>query len=337
LIGLGFLSIAKLSISFFSEFMFKKIAYLIVIGLFFISGVWLGHFKPHLFSTPYSYIKTILGNKDGLVYEESVQRLENNFENGTCINNNQGYSFFVAGHIYGTPGVEYNGIYEPFKTNSELDNCLFMPLGFLLGDTVVEASNLEFNILKDDLESIGNKTKIYISPGNHDVGIGPNNAKRDLYLEHFGETFQYFEYSNDLYILLDANLGNWNIIDDQLQMLKNLSFNHNKYNNVFIFSHQVIWIDNSINELSGLRVNSYEGKAKTLNFWNVVFPIIKDLGGKVFVFAGDVGAFDNKSEFFYDNILGVDFFATGMGGGKRDNFLLVHVEANKVNIELVQL
>ena len=140
-----------------------------------------------------------------------------------------------------------------------------------------------------------------------------------------------------MYILLDANLGNWNIIDDQLQMLKNLSFNHNKYNNVFIFSHQDIWIDNRINELSGLRVNSYEGKAKTLNFWNVVFPIIKDLGGKVFVFAGDVGAFDNKSEFFYDNILGVDFFATGMGGGKRDNFLLLHVSHSKVDIELVQL
>jgi len=57
----------------------------------------------------------------------------------------------------------------------------------------------------------------------------------------------------------------------------------------------------------------------------------------VFVFAGDVGAFDNESEFFYDNISGVNFFATGMGGGKRDNFLLLHVNHNKVDIELVQL
>ena len=56
-----------------------------------------------------------------------------------------------------------------------------MPLGFLLGDTVVKASNIEFNILKNDIKSIGNKTNIYISPGNHDVGTGPYNAKRDIY------------------------------------------------------------------------------------------------------------------------------------------------------------
>ena len=62
-----------------------------------------------------------------------------------------------------------------------------------------------------------------------------------------------------------------------------------------------------------------------------------DIGENVFLFAGDVGAFDNKSEFFYDNISGVNFFATGMGGGKRDNFLLLHVNHGKVGIELMQL
>jgi 3',5'-cyclic AMP phosphodiesterase CpdA len=212
-----------------------------------------------------------------------------------------------------------------------------MPLGFLLGDVVVEASSHEFNILKNDIKSIGNKTNIHISPGNHDVGTGPYNAKRDIYIQNFGETFKYFKYENDLFILLDANLNNWNIIDDQLQMLKSLNSGKNEYDNVFIFSHQVIWVDDESKNLSSLIVNSKEGKAEKLNFWNDVFPVIEDIGERVFLFAGDVGAFDNKSEFFYDNIQGVDFFATGMGGGKRDNFLFVHVNHDKVNVELVQL
>ena len=67
------------------------------------------------------------------------------------------------------------------------------------------------------------------------------------------------------------------------------------------------------------------------------FLLLKVLGKGCFLFAGDVGAFDNKSEFFYDNIQGVDFFATGMGGGERDNYLLLHVDHNKIDVELVPL
>jgi hypothetical protein len=318
--------------------MYKKLVCVLVLGLFFISGVLLGHYKPELFQIPFSYIKAVLVNEKNSVYQKSVYRLKNNFDKGTCVNKDQGYSFFVAGHVYGKPGVKYNGIYEPFKSNSKLNNCVFMPLGFLLGDTVVEASNYEFNILKNDIRSIGNNTNIFISPGNHDVGTGPYDAKRDIYIKHFGEeTFKYFNYENDLFILLDANLNNWNIIGNQLQMLKNLNSGENIYNNVFIFSHQVIWIDADNKKFSGLLMNSEEGKAEKLNFWNEVFPVINDIGEKVFVFAGDVGAFDNESEFFYDNISGVNFFATGMGGGKRDNFLLIHINHGKVQIELIHL
>ena len=319
--------------------MYKKLVCILVLGFSLVSGVLLGRYNPELFTIPFSYMKSILVNEDvsTSTYQKSVHRLKNNFDKGACSSKDQGYSFFVAGHVYGSPGSDYNGIYEPFKSNSKLNDCVFMPLGFLLGDVVIEASNHEFNILKNDIKSIGNKTNIHISPGNHDVGTGPYDAKRDIYIQNFGETFKYFKYENDLFILLDANLNNWNIIDDQLQMLKSLNSGKNEYDNVFIFSHQVIWVDDESKNLSSLIVNSKEGKAEKLNFWNDVFPVIEDIGERVFLFAGDVGAFDNKSEFFYDNIQGVDFFATGMGGGKRDNFLFVHVNHDKVNVELVQL
>ncbi len=315
----------------------KNLIFILLLVFFFI-GVLLGHYKPGLFKVPLDYMKSVLVSDGGSVYVESTYRLKTNFNTkATCGKKDQQYSFFVAGHVYGKPGSKYHGIYEPFKNNSKLNDCAFMPFGFLLGDTVVEASNYEFNILKNNIKLIGNKTQIHISPGNHDIGTGRYNAKRDIYEQNFGETYKYFKYENDLFILLDANLNNWNISGDQLQMLKKLNLGEDEYNNVFIFSHQVIWADANNKKLSGLILNSEEGKAEKLNFWNEVFPIIENIGKNVFVFAGDVGAFDNNSEFFYDNISGVNFFATGMGGGKRDNFLLLHIDHEQVNIELVQL
>ena len=317
--------------------MHKRLAFLFLLGLFFISGVLMDHYKPELLKIPFSFAKLILVNENSSVFEESESRLSEKFNTGSCGTEEEGYSFFVAGHVYGKPGTKYEGIYEPFKSNETLKKCSFMPLGFLVGDAVVEASNHEFNILKRDIKTIGNNTKIYISPGNHEVGTGKFNAKRDIYLENFNETFGFLQYKNDLFILLDANLHNWNIIGDQLQMLKDLKSGMNDYDNVFIFSHQVIWIDGENKKFSGLIPNSQEGRAKELNFWNEVFPIINNIGKKIFLFAGDVGAFDNESEFFFDNLLGVNFFATGMGGGEKDNFLLLHVDQNEVRIELVKL
>ncbi len=314
----------------------EKFAYAFLLATFFISGVLLGHYKPELFATPLSYLKTALSDDKNSFYEESITRLNQKFKKGSCASNNQGYSFFVAGHVYGTPGTSYEGFYKPFKNNMVLKNCSDMPLGFLLGDAVVEASNYEFNILQDEIKSLGNDTKVHISPGNHEVGTGPYNAKRDLYIKNFGKTFKFFRYESDLFILLDANSHYWNILDNQLQMLKDLSLKKAEYRNVFIFSHQVIWADSNNKRFSRLITNSKEGKAEKLNFWNDVFPLIKDLGKNVFFFSGDVGAFDNDSEFFYDNISNVDFFATGMGGGKRDNFLILHVNQGNVEIELIE-
>ena len=115
-----------------------------------------------------------------------------------------------------------------------------------------------------------------------------NRSKKVSRRKNEAKTFKYFKYENDLFILLDANLHNWNIIGDQLQMLKNLNSGENEYNNVFIFSHQVIWIDTENKKFSGLITNSKEGKAKKLNFWNEVFPVINDIGEKVFLFAATV-------------------------------------------------
>ena len=105
------------------------------------------------------------------------------------------------------------------------------------------------------------------------------------------------------------------------------------YDNVFVFTHQVIWLDSNNTKLSDLIANDHGPEES--NFWNEVFPIISNTGEHIYLFSGDVGAFDTGSEFFYENISGVEFFATGMGGGERDNFLFLHVDNSGVNVELI--
>ena len=212
-----------------------------------------------------------------------------------------------------------------------------MIYGFLLGDIVRESTHKSFKLVKSDLQLINPKISNYIVPGNHDVGIGKNNDKRVIFIQNFGKTYNNFEHGKDLFILLDANVDNWNILNDQLQLLESLSNNGRKYHNVFIFTHQVIWYNENNSIFSKVEPNSWEGYSDTTNFWNEIFPVISNIGEKIYLFAGDVGAFPNNSEFFYAKHENMQFFATGMGGGERDNFLITSVIDGQVNVALIPL
>ena len=65
--------------------------------------------------------------------------------------------------------------------------------------------------------------------------------------------------------------------------------------------------------------------------------MFSDLTNDVYFFAGDIGAFPNGNELFYTKYLNVKFLATGMGGGMRDNFLIVSVINGDVEIFFVPI
>ena len=253
--------------------------------------------------------------------------------------NSMGYSFYVAGHTSGRPGVESNGLYAAFTDKFHLINEYKpMKFGFLLGDVVKEASNEAWRLVKKDLDSLDPRIKNIIVPGNHDVGHGEHNAKRDIFLQQFGKTFSSFEHENDLFIMLDANIDGWNISGKQQQFLNNILVNKRaNINNIFMFSHQVIWQDDNKPEFAKIKPNSLEGRSNSVNFWSEVFPLFSSLDNDVYIFSGDVGAFPNGSEWFYTKYSNVTFAATGMGGGERDNFLIVSVTEGRVKIFLVPI
>jgi|TARA_B110000438_G_scaffold88965_1_gene88448 hypothetical protein len=252
---------------------------------------------------------------------------------------NQGYSFYIAGHTYGKPGVESKGLYGPFTDKFHLINKYqSIKFGFLLGDLVKKASNEAWELVKKDLNSLDPRIENIIVPGNHDVGKGAHGALREIFLQQFGKTFFSFKHGKDLFIMLDGNISEWNISGEQLQFLKqSLPNKKDSTSNIFIFSHQLIWQSSSKPEFKKIKPNSLEGRSNNLNFWDEVFPLFSDLTNNVYFFSGDIGAFPNGNELFYAKYLNVTFVATGMGGGMRDNFLIVSVIKDHVEIFFVPI
>lgn len=233
------------------------------------------------------------------------------------------HSFFIAGHAYGDPREKANnkGLYKPFKDKIPyINNEKNMNNGFLLGD--IAWGPKWWSYTKDDITKFN--MPIHVVRGNHD---GPLKQ----FEKNFGKSYYSFVQNKDLFIILDANIDGWSISGKQLIFLKNTLRNkRDKVNNIFIFSHQLLWWNKE--EFAKPKPNSLHGKKEETNFWSTIEPLLRSQSKPVFLFAGDVGAFskkyrkrDHTIEYSYHNYDNITFIASGMGGGVRDNFVIVDV------------
>lgn len=245
------------------------------------------------------------------------------------------YSFFVAGHVYGYPGEsEANiGVHPPFKEKLGLiKNNPNIAFGVFTGDMVYSGSKeKEWDELDADI-SYMNK-KIYFAPGNHDSG---HSKSRAVFIERYGPTYQSFITKNNLFIILDPNLKGWNIAGDQLKWLKEeLTTKSDEANNIFVFFHQILWWAKD-NEFKNYKPNSPSGRAEEINFFSEVYPLFKELPNQVYMFAGDTGVYE-KGVMYYKKE-NITFIASGMGGRKQDNFVIININKNNtVSFQLVAL
>ncbi|MGB0368926.1 MAG: metallophosphoesterase family protein [Flavobacteriales bacterium] len=241
------------------------------------------------------------------------------------------YSFFIAGHTYGTPGGSNVGLYPPFKQKFSLLNAEEnLALGVLTGDIVRNSNESEWNAVDADLNTLN--VPVHFAVGNHDV------TNPTLFETRYGATYYAFNNGSDLFIILDPNIDGWNISGDQLSFLDStLNANSSSVNNIFIFSHQLLWWQ-ADNIFSSVYPNSLTGRNESTNFWSAVEPLFSELSNDVFLFTGDVGAFPTGKEVFYHCYDNVRFIASGMGGGQRDNFIITEVsESGQVRFRLVAL
>ena len=231
--------------------------------------------------------------------------------------NEPGYRFIVAGHTYGKPGSDALGLHPPFRENFDyIKRSKNMAFAVFTGDIVRKSNPAAWDRVDDDNRSLG--LPIHFSPGNHD------HANRQLYLERYGvegKTYYSFSHDKDLFIILDGNKAGWSITGEQLSFLTETLKNAQRYDNVFVFVHQLIWWDKR-EDFSKLHPNSMIGRKEPVNFWPELMPMFEQLSNAVYIFAGDTGAFPGSSPsyFQYKN---VSLIASGMGGGDVDNFLIV--------------
>ncbi len=241
------------------------------------------------------------------------------------------YSFFVAGHTYGTPGYPTGGLYAPFIDKFYLlndnENIKF---GVFTGDIVISGTEELWDKVDEDLNKL--KMPVYFAPGNHDM------SNRQLFEQRYGPTYYSFLFEKDAFIVLDPNIDNWNISGSQLIFLDSVVNSlSDTIKNVFIFQHQLLWVEKD-NVFKNIRLNSTSGRAEEINFWTEVIPLVQDMPQKVVFFAGDLGAGSWSDDFMYYEIGKVTFIATGMGEGKGDNFIIVDIlEDNSVEYHLISL
>ena len=244
----------------------------------------------------------------------------------------QPYSFFIAGHVYGTPGVENVGFHPPFKAKFEyIQGREEIELGFLLGDMVYWGSEEKWNNVVAEIDTLG--LPCYIAVGNHDM-INP-----DSFYAQFGDTTYYsFSYNNDLFIILDPNLDSWNISGEQLTFLQNiLSEQAEGHDNIFVMMHQLIWWAPD-NQYSVITLNSTQGRADEINFWTEIEPLFHNLDNNVIMCAGDLGAASYASSLMYDQYDNITFIGTGMGKLTDDNFIVINVDQYKnISYDLICL
>jgi len=246
------------------------------------------------------------------------------------------YSFFVAGHTYGDPREKgaTKGIYQPFVEKFEFINeQKNMKAGFFLGDVVWRPDVWEEAL--EDIETLN--MPVHIVRGNHDGPLKEFEKK-------FGKSYSSYIEEDNLFIILDANLDKWNISGDQLVFLMNTLRNDSEgVNNIFVLLHQVIWW--SEDKFRRPRPNSTQNRAENPNYWSKLEPLFQNAEKPVYLFAGDVGAFSSATlkttltvEYFYHKENNITYISSGMGGGVKDNFVIVDIlNDHSVAFRLVHL
>lgn len=271
---------------------------------------------------PYQQIKIFKNNhidiylKHRFYTKETTKcsRQKNYFKN----ENKKTYTFFIAGHTYGAPHKKkdlslYKNFYKIISKNSKYD------FGIFAGDFVQDANNEAWSAVDKQIEKIGHK--IYLVAGNHDF-----DKKDGLYEKRYGRSYYYFRNQKDLFIVLNSTQDKLNIIDDQLKFLKE-TIKKQKFNNLFIISHHMIWMFNKeiFNSNEDKRLNftsAYLPKNFKTNFWDDIAPLLLELKNNVYLISGNIGQFPNDRSIYCSNYKNIKFLSTGMGGGKYDNFII---------------
>ena len=238
------------------------------------------------------------------------------------------YSFFIAGHTYGSPNGKNLGIYPKFY-NELLNNKNNFDFGILAGDVTRQGDEISWDFFDNQIKNFD--YRIYIAPGNHDIGSSAIDEKKISFKKRYGNLYRSFKFKNDLFIILNPYEDRWSIKNEQLDFLKKeLKNNFQLVDNIFIITHPAIYINQKFN----IKVHNFVGAGKNINFWDEIYPLFKKYNNNYYIIAGDVGGYHNGYELFCHKFENKIFLASGMGGGVHDNYLIFKKIKKKIKVEV---
>ena len=248
------------------------------------------------------------------------------------------YSFFIAGHTYGNHLAENIHLHPPFKNQfAYIRDYPDITFGILTGDIVRESNVKSWDAVDEDIADLG--MPVYFAPGNHDV----NN--RELFELRYGDplnnnrTYRYFKNEQDLFIVLDSELDEWNISGDQLTFLMDvIGENAKDSRNIFVLVHALIWWDDE-NIFKNVHTNWWPPFIPdTTNYWTDVEPLLQSTSKPVYLVAGDLGANEQATPYMYYKDGNIIYIGSGMGNLVDDNFLFVRADSlGNVSFDLIAL
>jgi len=226
----------------------------------------------------------------------------------------QEFSFIVVGHVY----PQYEALKNVLKQAKKTEASFIILTGDLINGEPKSIEERWQNFEKIMAES---EIPFYIAPGNHEVG---DEAKRKIFEERFGETFQSFIFQNSKFILLNSNDRtreyHQDIDQEQREFLRREYQDPGSYEHIFLFLHHPLWLKDFSLTNGSYPENRWEQE---------IHPLIKEK--TKYVFAGD------STTFFYTEQEGVFYLVDGFGQQQRKTipyFLEVQVKGKEVNIEV---
>lgn len=310
----------KFTIFYKNKFVFL---FFFLICLFFIISIFRNN--PNLTYT----FKMLYYNGINRIFETEVRKVSQNCKFSKNLKRKINFDkdfFFIAGHTYGSIYNQDEIIYPKFYSwlNS---NKTKITRGFFVGDFIKNFNDANIEIFNKKISNLNFDT--FYAPGNHEFD---QENKRKLFKKYFGKTYYSYQHNKNLFIILNPYLNNWSIKNEQLFFLKKqIIKNKSNVRNIFLIFHPTIFFEKYNKKI---RPNSYHGYEKS-NFWNEIYPFLKNFKKNFYLISGDFGAYPNNKEFFCDKKENILFIGTGMGGGVNDNILVFQNQNNELIFEVV--
>ena len=243
-----------------------------------------------------------------------------NFQNLKA-NDKDSYKILFIGHAYGSHSEMDKKLDRDVIKILENENYNEFVFG---GDFIYNCD--DDNEFENLIENI-NEINVKLTIGNHDDCEKVKTFIKNKYLS----INQKAELNNTIILYLNTSIKNQSDLDE---LIKYTASSIKDNENVIIFCHQVIFSPNDFY----LKTNSRKFYDYGVKFYNYLRETYLGSKKKIYIFSGDIGAFDYTPHSYYEKNENFYLFASGIGNSFYKNGVSIELNYNgKITTRFINL